>query len=93
MHPAVLETLVATLNQTTDWVKAHPDDAAKLLEKPTGLEFAVLKTSISRMGFGVQPISEKVAKEQQYVADAFFAQKLIPKQLVIQDAILKNDVK
>ncbi|MDU6054766.1 MAG: sulfonate ABC transporter substrate-binding protein, partial [Acinetobacter junii] len=42
---------------------------------------------------GVQPISEKVAKEQQYVADAFFAQKLIPKQLVIQDAILKNDVK
>lgn len=92
-NPAVLKTLVATLNQTTDWVKAHPDDAAKLLEKPTGLEFAVLKTSISRMGFGVQPISEKVAKEQQYVADAFFAQKLIPKQLVIQDAILKNDVK
>lgn len=92
-HPQVLNTVVATLNQTTDWVKAHPDDAAKLLEKPTALEFDILKTSISRMGFGVQPISEKVAKEQQYVADAFFAQKLIPKQLVIQDALLKNEVK
>ena len=44
------------------------------------------------MGFGVQPISEKVAKEQQYVADAFFAQKLIPKQLVIADAVLNNQV-
>jgi len=44
------------------------------------------------MGFGVQPISNKVAIEQQYVADAFFAQKLIPKQLVIQDAVLKNNV-
>lgn len=92
-HPQVLNTVVATLNQTTDWVKAHPDDAVKLLEKPTALEFDILKTSISRMGFGVQPISEKVAKEQQYVADAFFAQKLIPKQLVIQDALLKNEVK
>jgi sulfonate transport system substrate-binding protein len=92
-HPQVLNTVVTTLNQTTDWVKTHPDDAAKLLEKPTALEFDILKTSISRMGFGVQPISEKVAKEQQYVADAFFAQKLIPKQLVIQDALLKNEVK
>ena len=91
-HPEVLKTLVTTLNQTTDWVKTHPDDAAKLLEKPTALELDVLKTSISRMGFGVQPISEKVAKEQQYVADVFFAQKLIPKQLVIADAVLKNQV-
>lgn len=89
-HPQVLNTVVTTLNQTTDWVKTHPDDAAKLLEKPTALEFDILKTSISRMGFGVQPISEKVAKEQQYVADAFFAQKLIPKQLIIQDALLNK---
>ncbi|RZF51121.1 sulfonate ABC transporter substrate-binding protein [Acinetobacter halotolerans] len=92
-HPEALKTLVSTLNQTTDWVKNHPNDAAKLLEKPTGLGFDVLKTSISRMGFGVQPISAQVAKEQQYVADAFFAQKLIPKQLVIQDAVLKNQLK
>jgi sulfonate transport system substrate-binding protein len=28
------------------------------------------------MGFGVQPISEKVAKEQQYVADAFLRKNL-----------------
>lgn len=92
-NPAVLQTVITTLNQTTDWVKAHPDDAAKLLEKPTGLGFDVLKISISRMGFGVQPISEKVVTEQQDVANAFFAQQLIPKQLVIQDAVLKNNIR
>ncbi len=92
-NPAVLQTVITTLNQTTDWVKAHPKDAAKLLEKPTGLGFDVLKTSISRMGFGVQPISEKVVTEQQDVANAFFAQQLIPKQLVIQDAVLKNNIR
>jgi len=30
-----------------------------------------------------------VAQEQQQVADAFYAQKLIPNKLTIQDAILK----
>ena len=91
-HPDILKTVVQALNQTSDWVKTHPDDAAKLLEKPTGLEFDVLKTSTSRMGFGVQPLSEQVIKQQQSVANAFYAQKLIPKQLNIQDAILKNQV-
>jgi len=48
----------------------------------------VLKTSISRMGFGVTPISSQVIAEQQQVADAFYQQKLIPNQIHIQDAIL-----
>lgn len=89
-NPEVLKTVVTTLNTTTQWVKEHQPDAAKLLEKPTGLEFEVLNKSISRMGFGVTPISIQVAKEQQYVADAFYQQKLIPNKLNIQAAILNQ---
>lgn len=89
-HPDVLKTVVNTLNTTTQWVKDHQADAAKLLEKPTGLEFEVLNTSIGRMGFGVSPISPEVAQEQQYVADAFYQQKLIPNKLNIQAAILNQ---
>lgn len=89
-HPEILKTVVNELNTTTQWVSQHQDDAAKLLEKPTGLSFDILKTSISRMGFGVQPISAHVAKEQQYVADAFYQQKLIPNQINIQAAILNT---
>ena len=87
-NPEVLKTVVNTLNTTTLWVKNHQADAAKLLEQPTGLEFDVLNKSISRMGFGVTPISNEVAKEQQYVADAFYQQKLIPNKINIQAAIL-----
>ena len=64
----------------------------KSISATSGTEYPLqrrLKTSISRMGFGVQPISDKVAQEQQYVADAFYAQKLIPNKLTIQEAILK----
>lgn len=92
-HPEVLKTVVQQLNQTTEWVKTHQDDAARLLEKPTALDFNILKTSISRMGFGVTPLSPEVIQQQQYVADAFYQQKLIPQPLKIQDAILTGQIK
>ena len=92
-HPKVLQTVVKELNTTTQWVAQHQSDAAKLLEKPTGLDFAILKTSISRMGFGVKPISPEVAQQQQYVANAFYQEKLIPHQINIQAAIINNSEK
>ncbi|MFV5516153.1 sulfonate ABC transporter substrate-binding protein [Acinetobacter gerneri] len=92
-HPEVLKAVVNELNTTTQWVSSHQNEVAKLLEKPTGLPLSILETSISRMGFGVKPISNEVAKEQQYVADAFYQQKLIPNQINIQAAILANQDK
>lgn len=90
-NPKVLKAVVNELNTTTQWVAENQEEASKLLEKPTGLSLDVLKSSISRMGFGVSPISAEVAKEQQFVADAFYQQKLIPNQINIQAAILASD--
>lgn len=87
-HPQLLKTVIHELNNSTQWVATHQNEAAKLLEKPTGLPFSVLKSSISRMGFGVRPFSNAVSKEQQYVADAFYQQRLIPNKINIQDAVL-----
>lgn len=87
-NPTLIKTIVTELNNTTQWVATHQQQAAQLLEKPTGLPLNVLQTSISRMGFEVKPLSPKVIQEQQAVADTFFQQKLIPKKIVIQDAIL-----
>ena len=89
-HPDVLKIVVNELNTATQWVSQHQTDAAKLLEKPTGLPLDILNTSISRMGFGVTPISNDVVKKQQAVADAFYQQKLIPNKINIQAAVLAN---
>ena len=88
-NPKIIQTVVKELNLSTQWVASHQDEAAKLLEKPTGLDFNILKSSISRMGFGVQSISPAVISEQQRVADAFYEQKLIPNKLNIDAAIIK----
>lgn len=88
-NPDVIKTVIQELNATTQWVASHQTDAANLLVKPTALSFDILKTSISRMGFGVQPISAEISKAQQDVADAFFQQRLIPQKINIEAAIIK----
>ena len=88
-NPKVLQAVVNELNLTTQWVSKNQDEAAKLLEGKTGLGLDVLKTSISRLGNQVTPITTQVAQEQQQVADAFYNEKLIPNKLNIESAIIK----
>ncbi len=90
-HPEVIQQVVIELNDAAAWVKDNQSEAAKILEKPTGLSQDILKTSLSRMSFGVKPISETVVKEQQAVANAFYQEKLIPNQINIQAALLQNE--
>ena len=87
-NPEVVKAVINELNVAADWMTKNQDEAAKILEKPTGLDASILKTSIGRMNLGVQPISNQVATQQQYVADAFYNQKLIPNKINIQAAIL-----
>ena len=87
-NPEVVKAVINELNVAAEWMTKNQDEAAKILEKPTGLDASILKTSIGRMNLGVQPISNQVATQQQYVADAFYNQKLIPNKINIQAAIL-----
>ena len=89
-HPQVLKTVVQTLNRNTEWVKANRKTAAQLLQKLTGLDLPILENSLGRMGFGVQSISPKVVAKQQAVADAFYAEQLIPKPVNVKLAVLSS---
>lgn len=88
-NPQIIKAVVNELNLTTQWVAQNQGEAAKLLQKPTGLDFNVLETSISRMGFGVKPLDNHIVQKQQLVADAFYGQQLIPQKLNIEAAIIK----
>ena len=90
-QPEILKTLVKELDSTTQWVAQNQKTAAQILEKPSGLSIDILESSIARMGFGVRPISSEIVAAQQKVADAFYAQKLIPTKLNIQDAVLNAE--
>jgi sulfonate transport system substrate-binding protein len=47
----------------------------------------ILETALKRTSFGAKPIDAPVAADQQKIADAFFKLGLIPKPILIKDAL------
>ena len=87
-NPAIVRTLFE------DWVaqgkalKADPRKAAALIAPLQGLDADVVEASLRRYHFGVTPLTSQVAAEQQKIADVFLDLKLIPKPVVVREAVL-----
>ncbi len=86
-HPQVIQTLFEDTVQQGRWIKTHLDEAAKLIAPLQGLDAAIVRASLHRYQFNVQPVTAAVAADQQRVADTFAALKLIPKPIRVADAL------
>jgi sulfonate transport system substrate-binding protein len=88
-EPQVLQALLADLVETDHWGKGNAAEVAELLSPRMGIPALVLQTALDRMGYGVQPLDEAVAAEQQRIADTFHQLGLLPKPIVVKDAVWK----
>jgi sulfonate transport system substrate-binding protein len=86
-NPRVIEALFADAVERGHWLKANIDQAAALIAPLQGLDVDVVKLSLHRYQFGVQPLSASVAAAQQQIADTFADLKLIPKPIRVADAV------
>jgi sulfonate transport system substrate-binding protein len=86
-HPEVIKTLFDDSVEQGRWLKSHLDAAAAIIAPQQGLDVDVVRLSLQRYEYGVAPLTPAVAAEQQKIADAFFALKLIPKPIRIVDAL------
>lgn len=77
----VLGVLYAELEKTGRWVKQNPRDAAALLAPFWGLDAAIVEQANARRSYAVRPATREVIGEQQRIADAFFAEKLLPRKV------------
>lgn len=79
-HPEVLKQVFAELQKTGRWVKEHPSDAAKVLGPLWGnLDVATVEQANARRSYDVQPVRKDGLDEQQRIADAFYAEGLLPR--------------
>lgn len=88
-NPQVIDATLAALNEIDAWAAKHPNEVAQDLSPKTGIPVDVLKTAIGRLGFGLQPIDDKVVAEQQKIADTFLQLGLIPKPISVADVVRK----
>jgi sulfonate transport system substrate-binding protein len=85
--PQVVQAIIDELARLDAWATKNPSDVAKFLAPQIGLDLGVTEVAASRFAYGIQPISAKVAADQQKIADAFFELKLIPKAIKVSDAL------
>lgn len=85
-HPAVIAAIIDEVAKSDAWARAHPAETVVLLEPVLGLPRPVVELAVSRLAYGIVPITRDVLDEQQQIADTFHALKLIPKPVKVLDA-------
>lgn len=80
-RPDVLNVIYAKLSETGKWVKAQPKEAAELLASSWGIDAATVEEANSHRTYQVGVVTAPGLAEQQKIADAFFAEGLIPKKV------------
>lgn len=80
-HRDVLNVIFKKLAETGKWVKAHPKDAAAILSELWKIEAPLVAEAISHRSYQVEAVTAAGLSEQQQIADAFTAEKLLPKKI------------
>ncbi|WP_374536830.1 sulfonate ABC transporter substrate-binding protein [Chitinimonas taiwanensis] len=88
-RPDVIKVLLDELDKTDAWSSQNQKQASALLAPVLGLDPAIVDLAVARYSYGVTPVTDKVAAEQQKIADVFYALKLIPKPIEIKRALWK----
>lgn len=92
-HPNVTNKVLKSLNDADKWILNNQDLAIDLYARSTGLKKDVAKNALDRRSkpSPIRPITSVNIESQQQIADLFYTEKLIPKKINIQDAVLNVD--
>ncbi len=89
-HPDVIEVLKETVDEASRWSKERPQEVAQFLSPQVGIDAKILVTIVRRQPSGFEPIDASVISDQQRIADAFFQLNLIPKAVVVREAVMRQ---
>jgi sulfonate transport system substrate-binding protein len=88
-HGPVLQAIIDVTSSTGKWAETHRDEVAKSLSAVTGIPLDIQTVAANRSAFAVGPVTEDIIATQQGVADRFFKLGLIPRPVVVRDAVWK----
>lgn len=86
-NPALMSTLVHTLNDTAEWTRSHQEELTQLMSQLTGVDVAAERVATGRGSFTAALLDDGVIAQQQQIADTFFQQRVIPAHLDIRAAV------
>jgi sulfonate transport system substrate-binding protein len=89
-RPDDLKAVLTAIANEGLWCKANTDEVARITAEAAGLDLALLKDTMTRTDFVVEPLMDDVLAAQQANVDRFFEMKIIPKSVKIADAAWRD---
>jgi sulfonate transport system substrate-binding protein len=86
-HGRELVQVIGVLARAATWAEAHRDRVAKSLADVTGLDLEIQTVAAERSSFAIGPLTDDIITTQQAVADRFYKLGLIPRPIVVRDAV------
>jgi sulfonate transport system substrate-binding protein len=86
-NPKILNDIVGGVREAADWANANRDKVAAAFSETTGVDIAAQTVAVGRAQYGVLPLTDAVIASQQETADRFHKLGLIPKPILVRDAI------
>ncbi|MET0312370.1 MAG: aliphatic sulfonate ABC transporter substrate-binding protein [Burkholderiaceae bacterium] len=84
----LLRVVFAELQKANAWSQANPKELVAALAPQLKVDPQVLSLATERRQYGVVPLTDAIARDQQLLADAFAKIKLIPRPVQVKDAFL-----
>ncbi|WP_099063981.1 sigma-54-dependent Fis family transcriptional regulator [Serratia sp. BW106] len=85
--PDLLHGLMSALEQTGHYIDAHRDQAAVLLSAELGLAISSLTHALSRRSHQPRRMDLTIIRQQQAIADRFYALGLLPRAIKVREAV------
>jgi sulfonate transport system substrate-binding protein len=86
-HPNTLREVIDALAEAARWAEANRDKVAKALADVTGVDLEIQTIAANRSSFAIGKLTHDIIATQQAVADRFHRLGLIPKPIVIREAV------
>jgi sulfonate transport system substrate-binding protein len=86
-YPKALATVIEEVTKVTEWAGQNRDKFAEAISAAIGIELDVERTAIGRTDLVVGPITPTIIAQLQETADAFQKLGLIPRPIVVRDAV------
>ena len=85
--PQLLRDVLDTLAEISKWAESNRQKVAKVLAEVTGVDLDVQTIAANRSSFVVGKLTGDVIATQQAVADRFQRLSLIPRPILVRDAV------
>jgi len=83
----ILKQIIDVTSATAQWAEDHRGDVAQSLSAVTGIPLDIQTIAANRSSFVVGPVTDEIVSTQQDVADRFHQLGLIPRPIVVRDAV------